>query len=147
MAKQRPSQTILVADDEAQIVDLVRMVLEWEGYVVLEANNGAEALALARENVPDLIFLDVRMPRMTGLDVLEQLRADPELAHIRVVMLSVETTYPQVRTALKNGAVAYLPKPFELQEMARLVKNILSQDDAGLEVIRQHALRTLSVQL
>jgi two-component system KDP operon response regulator KdpE len=147
MTKQGHSQTILVADDEAEIADLVRMVLEWEGYVVLKANNGAEALALARESVPDLIFLDVRMPKMTGLDVLVQLQADTDLAYIPVVMLSVVTTYPQVQTALQKGAVAFLPKPFELGEMTRLVKNILSQDGAGLEVIRQHALRTLSVQL
>jgi CheY-like chemotaxis protein len=147
MTKQTHRRTILVADDEPEIVDLVRMLLEWEGYVVFEAKDGEEALAKARATVPDLIFLDVRMPKMTGLEVLEQLQADPALANIPVVMLSVVTSYPQVHTALEKGAVAYLPKPFELREMARLVKNVFSHDDAELEIIRQHALRTLSVQL
>jgi DNA-binding response OmpR family regulator len=146
MTTRGGDRTILVADDEPQIVDLVRMVLEWEGYNVLEARNGQEAFVLAQAHVPDLIFLDVRMPRMSGPEVLNQLQADAALANIPVVMLSVETTYPQVQMALKNGAVAYLPKPFELQEMARLVETILSRDKAGLEIIRQHALRTLGAK-
>jgi CheY-like chemotaxis protein len=117
MTNQRHNQTILVADDEPEIVDLVRMFLEWEGYAVAEASDGEQALAQAQAIVPDLIFLDVRMPKMNGLDVLERLQADPALAGIPVVMLSVVTTNHRVQTALEKGAVAFLPKPFELPEM------------------------------
>ncbi len=136
-------QTILVADDETEVVDLVRMLLEWEGYDVVEAANGEEALVQARATLPDLILLDVRMPKMTGLDALDRLQADPDLAEIPVVMLSVITAYPQVQSALEMGAVAYIPKPFELQEMARLVREVLSEDAAGRAAIRQYALSSL----
>lgn len=146
MTTRGRNRTILVADDEPEIVDLVRLVLEWEGYTVLEAPNGADAWSLAQANVPDLIFLDMRMPKMGGQEVLEHLQSDQALANIPVVMLSVMTTNAQVKTALETGAIAYLPKPFELGEMMRLVKNILSQDDAGLDIIRQNALRKLDAQ-
>ena len=147
MTNQRHNQTILIADDEPEIVDLVRLLLEWEGYTVTGAKNGEEALALARSSVPALILLDVRMPKMSGLEVLEHLQADRELAKIPVVMLSVVTTYPRVQRALEKGAVAFLSKPFELQEMARLVRRILSRDAAGREEIRQQALRNLQMPL
>jgi len=143
MTNQRHNQTILVADDTSEIVDLVRLLLEWEGYTVAVAANGEDALAQAQAIVPDLILLDVRMPKMDGLNVLEHLQADPSLAGVPVVMLSVVTTYPQVQTALERGAVAYLPKPFELRDLARMVKRVLSKDAAGREEIRQQALRSL----
>jgi CheY-like chemotaxis protein len=146
MTTQRHNQTILVADDEPEIVDLVRLLLEWEGYTVARAENGEQALAQAQAIVPDLILLDMRMPKMDGLEVLERLQADPALAGIPVVMLSVVTAYPQVRTALEKGAVAYLPKPFELREVARLVVRVLSEDSAGREEIHQQALRRLETE-
>lgn len=146
MRHQRHHQTILVADDEPEIVDLVRLLLEWEGYTVAQASNGEEAVAQAQAIAPDLILLDVRMPKMNGLEVLERLQSDPALAGIPVVMLSVVTAYPQVQTALERGAVAYLPKPFELREMARLVVSVLSEDAAGRKEIHQQALRRLETE-
>ena len=146
MTNQRHNQTILVADDEPEIVDLVRLLLEWEGYTVAQASNGEEAVAQAQAIAPDLILLDVRMPKMDGLEVLERLQSDPALAGIPVVMLSVVTAYPQVQTALERGAVAYLPKPFELREMARLVVTVLSEDAVGRKEIYQQALRRLETE-
>ncbi|MGD9047499.1 MAG: response regulator [Anaerolineae bacterium] len=146
MTNQRHNQTILVADDEPEIVDLVRLLLEWEGYTVAQASNGEEAVAQAQAIAPDLILLDVRMPKMDGLEVLERLQSDPALAGIPVVMLSVVTAYPQVQTALERGAVAYLPKPFELREMARLVVSVLSEDAVGRKEIYQQALRRLETE-
>jgi CheY-like chemotaxis protein len=139
----RQGQTILVADDEWEVRELVRTILEWEDYAVVEAKDGEDALAQARAIQPDLILLDVRMPKMNGLDVLEYLQADPALASIPVVMLSVLTNYPQVGTALRNGAIAYLPKPFEIPDLARMVKRVLSGDAARREAIRQHAVKSL----
>ena len=146
MTNRDRKHTILVADDAPEIVELVRVLLDWEGYAVVEAWDGEQAFAQAQATRPDLILLDVRMPKMNGLEVLARLQTVPALAQIPVVILSVVTSYPQAQEALQNGAVAYLPKPFELREMARLVKNILSQDAAGLEVIRQHALRSLEAE-
>ena len=146
MTNQRHNQTILVADDEPEIVDLVRLFLEWEGYTVAKASNGEQALAQARAILPDLILLDVRMPRLNGLDVLERLQADPLLAGIPVIMLSVMTAYPQVQTALEKGAVAYLPKPFELREMARLVASVLAGDAVRRKEIHRQALMKLETE-
>jgi CheY-like chemotaxis protein len=78
--------------------------------------------------------------------VLEHLQTDPGLAAIPVVMLSVVTTYPQVETALRQGAVAYLPKPFEIREILRLVGQVLSSDAHGRQVLREQALKTLEAE-
>ena len=146
MANSHRRRTVLIADDEPEILDLMRMMLEWEDHTVVQTTDGEQCLEQARAIKPDLILSDVRMPNMTGLEVLEQLQADPDLAGIPVIMLSVVTTLPQVRTALQNGAIAYLPKPFEMREMARLVNGVLTRDAGGREVIRQQALRNLGVE-
>ncbi len=146
MANSHRRRTILVADDQPEILDLVRMLLEWEDYTVVETTDGEQCLEQAQAIKPDLILSDVRMPNMTGLEVLEHLQADPDLSSIPVIMLSVVTTLPQVRTALQIGAIAYLPKPFEMREMARLVRRVLTRDAGGREVIRQQALRNLGVE-
>jgi CheY-like chemotaxis protein len=143
MTKRDQGRTILIADDEAEVVDLVRLVLEWEGYEVLCVANGEQTLARVATDLPDLILLDMRMPKMSGLMALEELQKEPLTAAIPVIMLSVVTTYPEVRTALQCGAVAYLPKPFELEEMVRLVHDVLATDGAGRHALREQALRTL----
>lgn len=135
--------TVLVADDEPEVVNLVRIVLETEGYTVIAAADGEQTLTQARTHHPDLILLDVRMPKMSGLMVLNYLRQDPTLASIPVIMLSVVTTYPEVRSALEQGAVAYVSKPFELREMARLISHILVLNAAGRERLRQQALNDI----
>jgi len=142
--EQRSDVKILVADDEPEVVDLVRMMLEWQGgYHVLGAGDGEEALQRARSDSPDLILLDVRMPRKNGLDALHDLKADPALSSVPVIMLSVVTTYPEVYSALRQGAVAYLPKPFELKEMVRLVERVLVADPAGRLALQQQALENI----
>ncbi len=135
--------TILVADDEPEVINLVRIVLEAEGYAVIAAADGEQTLAQARAHQPDLILLDVRMPKMGGLTVLNYLSKDPILAAIPVIMLSVVTTYPEIRSALEQGAIAYISKPFELREMVRLVGRVLAMNAAGRENLRQHALNDI----
>jgi CheY-like chemotaxis protein len=142
MTKQVRKRTILIADDEPEVVQLVRMILEWEGYAVIAATDGLETLRRTETDKPDLILLDVRMPRMSGLAVLEHL-AGSETVPIPVIMLSVVTTHPEVRTALQHGAVAYLSKPFELKEMTRLVGQVLAMDSAARDAFRQKTLETL----
>lgn len=132
--------TILIADDEPEVVDLVRIVLEAAGYTVIAAADGEQALAQARAHKPDLILLDIRMPKMSGLTVLNYFRQDPALTAIPVIMLSVVTTYPEIRSALEQGAIAYISKPFELREMVRLIDRVLAMNAAGRENLRQHAL-------
>ncbi|MBN1136500.1 MAG: response regulator [Anaerolineae bacterium] len=142
MGKKVRKHTILIADDEPEVVQLVRMILEWEGYNVVAAADGVETLERAEIDKPDLILLDVRMPKMSGLTVLEHL-ARSETATIPVIMLSVVTTHPEVQSALQRGAVAYLTKPFELKEMTRLVSEVLAMDAAKRDIRRQKALEML----
>jgi two-component system alkaline phosphatase synthesis response regulator PhoP len=135
---------ILIADDEPEVVRLVRIMLEWDGrYRVMSARNGEEALSCARADAPDLILLDGRMPRKSGLDVLSELQADPALSSIPVIMLSVEATRPDVQNALRQGAVAYLPKPFEFRQMVGLIERVLLADAARRSALRQEALEKL----
>jgi len=143
MKKPGQGYRILVADDEPEVVDLVRMVLEMDGYTVMSAGNGEETVVKAQDERPDLLLLDVRMPRMSGLTVLEHLNEDPATATIPVIMLSVVTGYPEVQQALQGGAVAYVAKPFELREMVRLVGRVLAMDTAQREAHRQQALKNI----
>jgi CheY-like chemotaxis protein len=142
MSKQVGKHTVLIADDEAEVVQLVRMILEWEGYKVIAAADGLEALERAATDKPDLILLDVLMPKMSGLTVLEHL-AKSETAPVPVIMLSVVTTHPEVRAALQRGAVAYLSKPFELKELTRLVGQVLAMDAANRDALRRKTLESL----
>ena len=144
MSRLVRKRTILIADDEPEVVQLVRMILEWEGYTVVAAADGLKTLERVETHNPDLILLDVRMPKMSGLTVLEHL-AKSEAVAIPVIMLSVVTTQPDVRSALQRGAVAYLTKPFELKEMTRLVEQILEMDDAKRDAFRQKALGVLEI--
>ncbi|MGD2040828.1 MAG: response regulator [Anaerolineae bacterium] len=143
MASKTKGYTVLIADDEPEVINLVRIMLEMEGYTVLDATDGQEALTSIRSKKPALVLLDVRMPKMSGLDVLARLRREPETASIPVIMLSVVTTYPEVQQALDQGAIAYLPKPFELREMVRLVGEVIAMEPDQREALRQNALRNV----
>jgi CheY-like chemotaxis protein len=144
MAQKEKKPQVLVADDEPEVIDLVRMMLEMEGYSILEAADGEQTLACTRSELPDLILLDVRMPRMSGLAVLDELQSDPATAHIPIIMLSVVTTYPEVRKALQQGAIAYLSKPFELRQMTNLVARVLEMDIAERQRLRQRELESIN---
>jgi DNA-binding response OmpR family regulator len=103
---------VLVVDDEEGIRVLCRVNLELEGYDVIEAADGPTALESARSKRPDLIFLDVMLPRMDGWDVLTELKADPHTAHIPVVMLTARTSEEDQLRAWGGGVMEYLAKPF-----------------------------------
>ncbi len=114
--------TILVVDDDHQIRELVRIALRRIGHRVLTAGSGHEALGRARSDRPDLILLDLVMPEMSGQQVLEQLRADPALRGIPVVLTTGEL---EGRVELKVAAV--LGKPFRLDRLYAAVGNLLGE--------------------
>ncbi|MBI4172781.1 MAG: response regulator [Actinobacteria bacterium] len=118
---------ILVCDNEDVLRDLVRAALGGNGYDVIEARDGDEALALARDTKPDLVLLDVMMPGRSGLDVLAELRADPELAETRVVMLTARTQAADREAAAEAGADRFLTKPFSPLQLAALVEDMLAE--------------------
>ena len=120
--------TILVADDEASIRDLARLYLEKEGFRVLTAENGAQALARAKSDSPALLVLDLMMPEMDGLEVCRRLRATD---NIPILILTARDQDIDKIVALEMGADDYLTKPFNPREMVARVRAILRRTGGG----------------
>jgi DNA-binding response OmpR family regulator len=119
--------TILVVDDEPPILELVRFTLEDEQIRVLEAGDGLQALETALAARPDLILLDVQMPRLDGLEVCRRLRADASLAGTRIVMLTAAGQDADRARGLAAGADEYLTKPFSPLALFTLVRSFLPE--------------------
>jgi len=117
--------TILIADDEPHVVELVRVTLEDDRIRVVEAPDGATALLLAAELEPELIFLDVNLPDLSGLDVCRRLRREPRLAGVRIVMLTAAAQQDDITRGLAAGASQYLTKPFSPVRLLSLVEGLL----------------------
>src|SRR5215218_8478929 len=116
---------ILVVDDEAEIRRSVRMILEYDGYDVLEASSGPEGVALAEKEAPDLVFLDVKMPGMDGLEALQRLRAVNET--LPVVIISGHGTVSTAVEATKAGAFDFIEKPLASERVLLTIRNALDQ--------------------
>jgi DNA-binding response OmpR family regulator len=117
--------TILVVDDEPAIVDLVRFTLEDADVRVVEASDGVEALDLARRIKPDLVLLDVQMPRLDGLEVCRQLRSEPDLARTPIIMLTAAGQEADRARGRGAGADEYLSKPFSPLALLALVEALV----------------------
>jgi DNA-binding response OmpR family regulator len=118
---------ILIAEDEPDIRDLVAFTLRFAGYEVVAASNGEEAVDLAPRENPDLILMDVRMPRMTGYDACRMMKANPDLKDIPVVFLSAKGQESEIQTGLDAGAEEYLLKPFAPDQLTDRVRAILAK--------------------
>ena len=118
-------EKILIVDDEQDLVKLTRYNLEKEGYKVISAYNGEDALFLARREKPELIILDIMLPGIDGLEVCKKLKADPELANIAILMLTAKGEEIDITLGLKLGADDYITKPFSLKELIARVQAIL----------------------
>ncbi|MCU7843858.1 MAG: response regulator [Candidatus Thiodiazotropha sp. (ex Monitilora ramsayi)] len=116
---------ILVVDDEPNIVLSLEFLLKKEGYHVRTANNGEEALNALKESKPDLVLLDVMMPRMDGYDVCQAIRADPELSSVRIIMLTARGRDIERDKGLALGADDYVTKPFATRELVGKVNAFL----------------------
>ena len=121
------AKTVLVVDDEQDILDLVRFRLEHDGYRVLTASDGQSGLTLAQAERPDLCILDVMMPKLSGLEVLANLRADPSTADTRVILLTARGQDADVDRGFELGAHDYVTKPFSPKELRRRVQAQLSR--------------------
>ena len=116
--------TVLICDDEPSLRELIRISLDGP-YEFVEADDGEESLELARSVRPDVIILDMMMPRRSGLEVLTELRRDEDLADTRVIVL---TAQPATREqALRAGADVVMVKPFEPEQIAAAVEEVLAQ--------------------
>jgi two-component system alkaline phosphatase synthesis response regulator PhoP len=108
----RDRPVVLIADNEPDIVELVRFELEREGYDVLRAANGMQALELAREHEPDLVLVDVHMPKLDGYEVTREIRADKRLKPVPVMILSGSVLESDVAQSFEAGANQHMGKPF-----------------------------------
>lgn len=116
---------ILIAEDEPDIRELVAFTLRFSGYEVVSASNGEEAVQMASREVPDLILMDVRMPRMTGYDACRVMKANDDLKDIPIVFLSAKGQEAEIQTGLDAGAEEYLLKPFAPDQLTDRVRAIL----------------------
>ena len=121
------SQKILVADDEPNIVISLEYLLKREGYTVLIARDGQEALETIAREQPDLVLLDVMMPKKTGFEVCQEVRASDVLASIKILMLTAKGRDTDVVKGLALGADAYITKPFSTRELAQKVAELLAR--------------------
>jgi len=119
-------KTIMVVDDEPHLLNLVKAILKLEGFRVITANNGEEALKKIRKTKPDLILLDMMMPGMTGLETLERIRKDSRSKNIKVVLLTVITSSEiDKRTVKRLKILDHIEKPFDNTTLAKKVKNLV----------------------
>lgn len=117
---------ILVAEDENDILELITFTLKYGGHEVITSSNGADALELTRVEKPDLVLLDVRMPRMTGYEVCQNLKSDERTKLIPVVFLSAKGQEVEVNTGYEVGAVDYILKPFAPEILLENLEEILA---------------------
>ena len=122
----RAAKTILICEDDDNLRQLIRVVIG-AGYRIVEAGDGDEALALTSQHRPDLIVLDLMMPRMSGFDVLRRLRGDVSVDGTPIVVMSA---WPNAQeAALEAGADVYLQKPFEPDDLTKIIESLLSEEE------------------
>ncbi len=125
MATTENEKRILVADDDPVILRLIQVNLELEGYQVLTANNGEEAIAAATRETPDLVILDIMMPRLDGYQTCERLKAEDATKDIPVVFLSAKAQQADIEKGKSYGVQEYLTKPFDPTELLEVVERLL----------------------
>ena len=128
------NKRILVVDDERDIVELIRYNLAKNGYQVMTALNGEDALRLIRNNTPDLVILDLMMPGIDGLDVCRRLKGDPQTADIPVIMVTAKGEEADIVTGLELGAHDYVCKPFSPRVLLARVRACLRRGSSLGEV-------------
>jgi CheY-like chemotaxis protein len=117
---------ILITDDDPVIIELLQVNLEFEGYDVITAADGLEAVERAARDTPDLVILDIMMPRMDGWTARAEMLKDPRTAEIPVIFLSARAQQADLRKGYESGVAAYVTKPFEPVELLDLIEQILA---------------------
>ena len=124
-ANIRPTK-ILVAEDQTDLREMIAFTLQLAGHEVISAADGQEAIAQAKESRPDLIILDLHMPRLTGYQVCEKLKARDEFSETPILIISAKGNSDEVQAGLDAGAQEYIRKPFELDHLMQRVDALLT---------------------
>ena len=121
------SKKILIVEDDPRSLKMIRMTLRPYGYSLLEATDGEEALKMARSDKPDLIIMDLRLPKVSGLEVTRQLRQMSDFSHIAIIAITAYAMKGDEEKAISAGCDAYLAKPINTRELPKLVTEMLLQ--------------------
>jgi two-component system cell cycle response regulator DivK len=121
------SKKILIVEDDPRSLKMIRMTLRPYGYSLLEATDGEEALKVARSDKPDLIIMDLRLPKVSGLEVTRQLRQMSDFNHIAIIAITAYAMKGDKEKAISAGCDAYLAKPINTRELPKLVTEMLLQ--------------------
>ena len=121
------NKKILVVDDEVDLVETVRFPLEMDGYTVLVSYNGEDALQQARKEKPDLILLDIMLPKLDGYKVCRLLKFDERYKHIPILMMTAKTQEKDKSLGMETGADEYVTKPFDVDQLMTKVKSYLEK--------------------
>jgi two-component system, OmpR family, alkaline phosphatase synthesis response regulator PhoP len=117
---------ILIADDEENIVISLEFLMKREGFEVLIATDGERAVEMIRREHPDLVLLDVMMPKKSGFEVCQEIKSDPALRSVRILMLTAKGRETEVAKGLALGADSYVTKPFSTKELVERIRKILA---------------------
>lgn len=140
-------EKILIVDDEQDLVKLIRYHLEKDGYKVICAYNGEDALFLTRKERPELIILDLMLPKIDGLEVCKKIKAEQELASIAIVMLTAKGEESDITMGLKLGADDYITKPFSPKELVARVQAVLRRTKNASAVQEYIKIGDLTIDL
>jgi len=121
------SKKILIVEDDPRNLKMIQMILRPYGYSLLEATDGEEALKVARSNKPDLIIMDLRLPKVSGLEVTRQLRQMSDFSHIAIIAITAYAMKGDKEKAISAGCDAYLAKPINTRELPKLITEMLLQ--------------------
>ena len=125
------SQNILIVDDEPNIVISLEFLMKREGFLVTVAVDGEEALHKIAEIQPDLVLLDIMMPKKSGFEVCQEIRANPAWASIKIVMLTAKGRDTEAQKGMALGADAYVTKPFSTRDLVARVRSVLHLDSTA----------------
>lgn len=117
----------MIGEDESDLRDLITFTLRFANFEVGAASNGEEAVTLARQEFPDLILMDVRMPRMTGYEACTAIKADPKLKNIPIIFLSAKGQDSEIQAGLRAEALEYLLKPIAPDQLSARIHAVLAQ--------------------
>jgi DNA-binding response OmpR family regulator len=125
---QRQNRTVVIVEDEQEMIDLIQLILSRRGFDVIGANGGIKGLEAIREHKPDLVLLDLMMPEMDGWQVYQQLKADEDTANIPVIVVTAKAQNIDKVLGLHIAKVDdYIPKPFSLEELVERIEAVLKR--------------------
>jgi len=122
---------VLIAEDERDILDLIKFTLQYGGYEVIPTSNGVEAWEVLQRELPHLVLLDVRMPGMSGYEVCKQIKSNHRTSHIPVVFLSAKGQESEINTGYETGAIDYILKPFSPDQLLNRLNELLPHQTGG----------------